>query len=497
MKGTLTRGALLDYLDGNKDLINYPDETGMTLLGHALKNGMSSAVKLLLEADADVDAKIGRKEQLTPIYFAVTTRMSKPRSIQLLLEKKPTSLDEACTKSNETPLMAAISRKNTEAIRLLINAGASREAKNASGKTVQELVDEISDDSKYKQAIMDALEPTMRKGGGGGALRAYLDFAMGVLAKFSGWKALGSIFKAASSYFYNTISHTGIHPEEDEPDEEPQSAADFKINLQQVVDSDGLDRFFPPGNTYITEVAEKAAALKDDPSNVLNSPRQIQDLITLALYQVVLYCDDSGSMGSEERWSKQRDIAQFITSIANAVVPSHKGVHLRFINRSTPAANDLDSAAVARMCNSTPDPRHCTPIGKRLEEHVLDPLIYSVVNEGRRLERPYLVMIITDGCPWPESQDELRKSILRCGRFLEAHDYPKDAVRFCISQIGTDDDAKEFMESLDADTEVLDVLHRTTELIDEKFTEYRYDEGKLKNWLLAMLLAPVDLLKSA
>ena len=54
--------------------------------------------------------------------------------------------------------------------------------------------------------------------------------------------------------------------------------------------SGNLEKFFPPGDSYLDEVAEKAAGLKKDPNNILNDPNQIQGLATLALYQTVLYC---------------------------------------------------------------------------------------------------------------------------------------------------------------------------------------------------------------
>jgi hypothetical protein len=56
------------------------------------------------------------------------------------------------------------------------------------------------------------------------------------------------------------------------------------------VSSGGLDKFFPPGDTYLDDVAKKAAELKDDPNNLLNQPSQLQGLANLALYQTVLYC---------------------------------------------------------------------------------------------------------------------------------------------------------------------------------------------------------------
>lgn len=52
----------------------------------------------------------------------------------------------------------------------------------------------------------------------------------------------------------------------------------------------GLDKFFSPDDPYVKDIAKKAAQLKDDPNNLLNSPTQIDGLAKLALYQPILYC---------------------------------------------------------------------------------------------------------------------------------------------------------------------------------------------------------------
>jgi hypothetical protein len=75
--------------------------------------------------------------------------------------------------------------------------------------------------------------------------------------------------------------------------DEPETAADFKDNLDKTVRDKGLDKFFPSGDPFLNEVAENAAKLKNDPNNLLKQPSQIQDLSNLALYQPVLYCGKS------------------------------------------------------------------------------------------------------------------------------------------------------------------------------------------------------------
>lgn len=505
--GNLKKRSLMDFLDQDPTLLDREDESGITPLGYAVQCGKPSVVSLLLESGADPDKKLGKTAQFpdgrTPVYLAATATPPNRRIVQLLLEKRPKSFDEPIRTQlykNETPLMTVIVQSgDPEIVKLLVNEGASLEAKNADGKTAHDLADQLSDESK-KIKIKEALEPNLKKGGGGG-LRAYIsNWVLGVLSYFKSWKILGTIFKSASQYFYKISSPPRSDPDKDHDVEEPKNAADFKNILDGVVKKEGLDRFFPPGNTFMDEVAAKAEALKNDPKNLLNSPTQLRGLATLALYQPVIYCDDSGSMKEkdgkkqENRWRKQAELVKRMTNVTNRAVPDNKGVHVRFINTDTPDADNLHGDAVALKLNFTPS--GSTPIGTKLKERILNPFIYSSINAGRPLERPYLILIITDGCPQDESEDQLRNSIVDCSRFLAANGYRKDVVRFCISQIGRDNNAKEFMDRLDVDEEVLEVLHRTAELIDERYDKLKKNEATLENWLLEILLSPIQSLNS-
>ncbi|KAL2846033.1 hypothetical protein BJX68DRAFT_268890 [Aspergillus pseudodeflectus] len=277
---------------------------------------------------------------------------------------------------------------------------------------------------------------------------------------------------------------------------EPGSAADINQSVNDTVKDNGLGDFFPLGNTYPEEVAKKAAELKNDPNNPLKSPEQLKDLATLALYQPVIYCDDSGSMSdtgpwrnTEQRWAKQRELVTRMTSITNRAVPNNqrKGVHLRMINQSISNADNLDSDAVARIIsNMYPHPYHSTPIGTNLKQKVLDPLVYSVIKAGRKLERPYLILILTDGCPWMEPEDAFRNAIVDCARFLDRNGYRKDAVRFCLSTIGTHEDAEWFLDSFDTDRQALEVLHRTAAHIDQRYDQLRQNEKELESWVIVI-----------
>lgn len=217
--GKLTRGMLLDFLEQNPDILNREDGSGITPLGYALLKGKASVVRRLLDSGADPDKPMGETMDFpdgrTPMYLAAIAKPSNPRMVQLLLEKKPMTFDKPISAyKNQTPLMAAIARtKNPEIVRLLINAGASPDAQDDDRKTARDLADALSDLSTKKK-INDALEPTLKKGGGRGGLRSYMNnWVVGVLSKFKAWKALGSIFKSASRYFLNIAPSASFHHE--------------------------------------------------------------------------------------------------------------------------------------------------------------------------------------------------------------------------------------------------------------------------------------------
>ncbi|KAH6849642.1 ankyrin repeat protein [Chaetomium sp. MPI-CAGE-AT-0009] len=489
--GTLTKGSLLDFLDKDPGLLDREDGSGLTPLGNALSNGKAKVVKLLLDNQANPDKMMGETmpfpDGRTPVYLAARAKKSSPRMMQLLLEKNPKSFDKPITsRRDETPLMAAIRGGDPKVIKMLIKQGASLDKLRRDGKSAQDLASALPDGpekTEIQAAIQAAINPSPKKGGGGRGFRSYIKgWAVGVLGRFKIFKPLGSIVKAASRYFYGLGKPS--EPDDDYGVKEPETVADFKENLNEAVKSGGLERFFPPGDQYLEDVAKRAAELKKDPTNLLNDPSQIQGLADLALYQTVLYCDDSNSMKEEGRWPKQTELAKRIADIAIQSVPNTlvKGVHLRFINKDTPDANNLNGDGVASRIGAN-GPHGSTPIGTELKNKILNPLVYSVLDAGKSLKSAYLIMIITDGCPWDENTDELRNSILECGRRLKAAGYRRDAVRFCLSQIGTDDDARAFLDSLDMDDDLEDVLYRTAELVDAKYEELRENEKDLQSWV--------------
>ncbi|KAK6952423.1 hypothetical protein Daesc_006960 [Daldinia eschscholtzii] len=398
----LDKVKLAQYLKGNPSIINKPDPaSGLTPLAAAIRKGNSSTVKLLLDNGADPDVKT--QDGRTPMFLAASAPKQRARMIQLLLAKNPKSLDEPGPASfgKETPLMAAVRKSDASAIKLLVEAGASKEKKNSSGQTAKDIADKLQPPDL---AVKDALNVMASKGKGG--LIAYInEWVLKVLAYFDIWTPLADIFDAASRAH---LKLPGSNPAPGEDVAEPQTVEDFKNNLNNAVKRGGLEKFFPPNDPYLNDVAKKAFQLKNDPKNKLNSPAQVDGLAKLALYQPVLYCDDSGSMWQEEngkgkgdRWRAQIELVKRISNIASCTDPLNRGCHLRFINKNTPDANGLNKDQIEQRLKSF-YPEGWTPIGTKLRENVLDPLIYKDVDAGVALKRPFLVLVTTDGYPTKE-----------------------------------------------------------------------------------------------
>ncbi|KAI0466686.1 hypothetical protein F4859DRAFT_296887 [Xylaria cf. heliscus] len=505
------------YQTGNPDIINAEEpKSGLTPLAKALLSGNASTVKLLLDNGASPDKKT--KDGRTPMYLAADAARDRPRMIQLLLEKNPVTFDDEGPDfvQKNTPLMAAVRRNDPGAVKLLVERGASKEKKNSASKRARGLVDESKPNWEKVKAALD----TVPSKGAGGLMTYIMAWVLPVLAYFNILSVLADIWDAACRFFFG-IPTPGPLPGEDIA--EPKTAEEFKQNLENMVKRGGLETFFPPGNPYVDQVAEKAAELKDDPGNPLNSPAQIDALAKLALYQPILYCDDSGSMWDEDngpgtnkgdRWNSQIALVKKMTEIATRAVPNNRGCHLRFINTDTPDYNNLDKDAIEQAFNDYGRGTGWTPIGTRLRQHVLDQLIYPELENSAKVKYPFLVMCITDGFPTqeramegtepgPEDQnqnqdaDRFRKEIRKCATLLDEKDHKQEVVRFSLSRLGniTDwedkRDADLFWDGLRSDPEVQEVLYMTDDILDEKF-QLKQDLKDLEIWLLTTLLSPLQ-----
>jgi hypothetical protein len=127
------------------------------------------------------------------------------------------------------------------------------------------------------------------------------------------------------------------------------------------------------------------------------------------------------------RVDDQREMVRRVTRISTVLVPPGFGTSLQFINHVRDIHNDkLSQQEVEAIMNSV-EPTGHTRIGNNLREKILKPLVYDVINNNKRLERPILVSCITDGCPSHESTNKLKEEIIKCTQFLRHNGYPSSS----------------------------------------------------------------------
>ncbi|GKZ78159.1 hypothetical protein AnigIFM56816_001545 [Aspergillus niger] len=289
----------------------------------------------------------------------------------------------------------------------------------------------------------------------------------------------------------------------------PQTEEDFKKNVDFLVKQSNLSGYASQLNdSYLREVAKKAVQLKNDPKNHLNNPDQITTLTQLAIYQPVLYCGMTDinpymlkfvhSRLSSELQALQ-ELVKRIISVATRAVPDNPekpgeklaGASLRFMNMN----NEHTICKLEDLSQVVFKAGGATPLGTKLHDRVLKPLIYDVLGTQKMLPRPLLIFTITDGVPNTENRDTFPKKIVECMQYLTKHEYPREVVSFAISQVGDDENAKIFLDSLNNDNKIRDVLHCTTELLDKRFEELRANERDLETWLLEMLSKQIRIKK--
>ncbi|XWX01589.1 hypothetical protein V2A60_009617 [Cordyceps javanica] len=89
-----------------------------------------------------------------------------------------------------------------------------------------------------------------------------------------------------------------------------------------------------------------------------------------------------------------------------------------------------------------------------------------------------------------ETTDTLTDVIKACGQYLRVKGLPRTSVRFQISQIGSDREAGAFLRKLEA-SGLDDVLHVTSDQLDQKFGRLHHNDAELEQWLLEHLMSPI------
>ncbi|PWY74491.1 hypothetical protein BO94DRAFT_499922 [Aspergillus sclerotioniger CBS 115572] len=500
--GTLTEQ---DLQGADIKKLNYLDpKDNTTPLGIAVLNRDFKTAQLLLKHKADPDCL---RRGIPPLWRACGFDRRKEnveeRLIQLLLNHKadPNLVPEGQKGKAMTPLMKAVkTHKSLEIISSLVDHGADPDAivnkKSAKDLTTDPKVlnamlpratrfkNRAKEVAKVTAFVMSAVfwaNKNLKVAAGVGVAAA-----AGMIAKDAikrRFKMTGKVDKRLGKY---------ISEDQGFNDAKEQEKDELKNRMLAIIKDNKLDNFFKPDDPFLKEVVERAVDLdRTSPSNVLDP----KDLAHLALYQPVLYCDDSASMKQDQRKEHLNDLTQRITSITTRVVPDNEGIELRFINeKTTPPMSKPSLETIDTIMKHVPFDGW-TEIGTNLRTKVLQDNVYQHLGRNT-LKRPVLVSIITDGHPsgphgTPEGIDTLRDVIQECGTKLKAHGYDPKVVRFQVSQIGDDPTAKKFLSDLENDHELDDVLYITSERLDTEFKKLRDNDIRLEQWLIELLMGPI------
>ena len=110
-----------------------------------------------------------------------------------------------------------------------------------------------------------------------------------------------------------------------------------------------------------------------------------------------------------------------------------------------------DEATVQRIVSQVPF-RGTTPLGESLRKNVLDSHLVLHQVQANTLQKPILLLCITDGAPMPEKPNVLFETLRYASdAFSRNPRYGSGAISFQFAQVGKDEGARQFLARLDAD----------------------------------------------
>ncbi|RAK82645.1 putative transcription factor RfeF [Aspergillus fijiensis CBS 313.89] len=276
-----------------------------------------------------------------------------------------------------------------------------------------------------------------------------------------------------------------------------QQIAAYRQLLIGTIQEKRLQSFYP-----LERLDKLVQALSNDaPFKVnkliheLNIPTEVaMDIMKLALFDVILYVDDSGSMEFEERGVRKEQLRSTIEVVASAASTfDDDGISVRFMNSPEQGDGIRNADDVSRLVSRVRF-QGLTPLGTSLRNKVLDPMVVTPARAGR-LQKPVLIITITDGQPAGEPLDSVSNAIGYAVNEVSRTQYGQGAVSFQFSQVGNDTKARDFLASLDEDPRIGSLIDCTSNF------EVEQDEMSRANppvhltrelWCAKLMLGAID-----
>lgn len=226
---------------------------------------------------------------------------------------------------------------------------------------------------------------------------------------------------------------------------------------------------YPLNSPVLDQIASEAAPKIDEYCQQWRIEREIaQDIVKLSLYDIVIYIDDSGSMQFEEGGERIEDLKVILERVVfAATLFDRNGISIRFMNSNEQGDGVVSMKPTGRGQSVQEllqriQYKGLTPMGTSLKNKVLEPLVVGPARAGR-LEKPVLVITVTDGQPAGESQGAVFDAIRYASQELARNPrYGKGAVAFQFAQVGNDLKAREFLSKLDEEPGIGELVDCTS-----------------------------------
>ncbi|KAF7133710.1 hypothetical protein CNMCM5793_005064 [Aspergillus hiratsukae] len=276
-----------------------------------------------------------------------------------------------------------------------------------------------------------------------------------------------------------------------------QQIGAYRQLLIGTIQEKNLQPFYPPDrlDRVVQQLANDAPGKVDKLVREWSVPTEVaMDVMKLALFDVILYVDDSGSIEFEEKGMRKEQLRQILGIVATgASTFDQDGISVRFMN-SNEIGDGIRSVDDVNMLVSRVRFAGLTPLGTSLRNKVLEPMVVAPARAGR-LQKPVLIITITDGQPAGEPHDTVASAIRSASEEVSRTQYGRGAVSFQFSQVGTDNKAREFLASLDEDPHIGGLIDCTSNF------EVEQDEMSRANppihltrelWCAKLMLGSID-----
>lgn len=277
----------------------------------------------------------------------------------------------------------------------------------------------------------------------------------------------------------------------------PDQINTYKQILQSTIQEKNLQNFFPANDSRLDQAAAVAAANIDQVCADWQLPIEMgRDLAKLALFDIMLYIDNSGSMVFDEGGARVNELKIVLTRVVNIVkLFDTDGISIRFMNQ-TKGAKALDHVKDEEsILNYIVQPgifSGTTPLGTELRKQVVNDIVSDA--KANRLKKPVLVITITDGIPNTEPKTALHETITYANNNVSNTVYGAGAVSFQFAQVGEDKEAQQFLEDLDNDPQIGHLIDCTSNYEQESAQMLKLNGEDLtpSMWILKMLVGAID-----